>query len=79
MASFPREATAMLFHVPELDFARDAARIAGAFAARDPAAIVVAGSAPGSLRVVARLDARGMLATLAEAGFAAIPEWQLGT
>lgn len=67
----------MLFHVSDLDFERDAPRIADAFAARDPAAMVVAGGAPGNLRVVARLDARRMLATLADAGFAAVPEWQL--
>ena len=67
----------MLFHVPDFDFARDHARIAQALRQRDPAAHVAAGSAPGNLRVVARLDARRMLAAIAEAGFAAVPEWQL--
>lgn len=67
----------MLFLVPDLDFARDEARIACALKARDPDAHIAAAGAPGNLRVVARLDARRMLAALADAGFTAVPEWQL--
>jgi hypothetical protein len=67
----------MLFLVPDLDFARDGEAIAAALRARDPAVHVAPGGAPGNLRVVARLDARRMLAAIAEAGFDAVPEWQL--
>ena len=67
----------MLLLVPDLDFPRDGERIAAALRARDPDAHVAVGSAPGNLRVVARLDARRTLAALADAGFAAVPEWQL--
>jgi hypothetical protein len=67
----------MLFLVPGLDFPRDSERIASKLRARDPDAHVAPAGAPGNLRVVARLDARRMLAALAEAGFTAVPEWQL--
>jgi len=67
----------MLFHVPDFDFVRDHARIAEALRLRDPAAHVVAAGAPGNLRIVARLDARRMLAAIADAGFSAVPEWEL--
>ena len=67
----------MLFLVPGLDFARDGERIAGVLRRRDPDAHVARAGAPGNLRVVARLDARRMIDAIAEAGFAAVPEWQL--
>lgn len=67
----------MLFRIDNLQWTRDQEPIARALKARDPAAIVIPATGVGNLRVVARLDTRGMLAALAEAGFAAIPEWQL--
>ena len=67
----------MLFLVPDFDFTRDGERIASALRSRDPEVHVAPAGAPGNLRVVARLDARRMIAAIAEAGFAAVPEWQL--
>jgi hypothetical protein len=68
----------MLLLVSGFDYARDGERLADAMRAHDPAALVCPARAPGNVRVVARLDARRTLAALAAAGFAAVPEWQLG-
>ena len=67
----------MLFKIEDLQWNRDHETIVRALKVRDPAAIVIPAAGIGNLRVVARLDAPSMLAVLSEAGFPAIPEWQL--